>query len=63
MLADDGERDPEVMAVALRQLPQQSPPSSVVLPGLLDGLENVNKLAARLLAPGRRAPRVVQAHS
>ncbi len=63
MLADDGERDPEVMAVALRQLPQQSLPSRVVLPGLLDGLENVNKLAARLLAPGRRAPRVVRAHS
>ena len=55
MLVDDGERDPEVMAVALRQLPQQSVPSRVVLPGLLDGLENVNRLAAGHLGRGRRA--------
>jgi hypothetical protein len=32
------------MATAIRQLPQQSPPSEVVVPGLLDGLKNVNRL-------------------
>lgn len=55
MLVDDGERNPDVMAVALRHLPQQSVPSQVVLPGLLDGLENVNRLAAGHLDRGRRA--------
>ena len=32
------------MATALRHLPQQGLPSDVVLPGLLDGLDNVNRL-------------------
>jgi len=44
MLSDDGQRDPQRMATALRHLPQQKRPSSVVIPGLLDGLENVNRL-------------------
>ncbi len=55
MLVDSGDRDPEVMAVALRQLPQQPEPSRVVLPGLLDGLVNVNRLVAGHLGRGRRA--------
>jgi hypothetical protein len=32
------------MATALRQLPQQSLPSQVVVPGLMDGLGNINRL-------------------
>ena len=54
MLPDDGVRDPAVMATALRQLPQQPRPSEVVVPGLLDGLDNVNRLVGRLLDHGRR---------
>lgn len=49
MLVDDGVRRAADMATALRQLPQQAPPSSVVVPGLLDGLDNVNRLAERHL--------------
>ncbi|MGE0154868.1 MAG: glycosyltransferase family protein [Reyranellaceae bacterium] len=58
MLPDDGERDPQVMATALRQLPQQSLPSEVVIPGLLDGLASVNRLVRRTLAarPHRPSP-------
>ena len=47
MLADDGRHDPETMATALRALPRRNRPSEVVVPGLLEGLENV----ARLVAP------------
>ena len=46
MLLEDGARDPEVMAEALRALPRQALPSSVVVPGLLEGLPNVAKLVA-----------------
>ena len=56
-LVDKGARDPQVMATALRHLPQQSRPSEVVVPGLLDGLPNVNRLAERLLSATAR-PRV-----
>lgn len=52
MLADDGIRDAGTMATALRHLPQQAAPSDIVVPGLLDGLENVNRLASRLTAHG-----------
>ena len=48
MLADDGVRHAQDMATALRHLPQQNCPSDVVVPGLLDGLPNVNRLAKRL---------------
>jgi len=44
MLEDDGTRDWKLMATALRQLPQQALPSQVVVPGLLDGLGNINRL-------------------
>ncbi|MDY0871762.1 glycosyltransferase family protein [Dongia rigui] len=54
MLEDDGVRDWRKMATALRQLPQQSLPSEVVVPGLLDGLNNVNRLAQQALERGRR---------
>lgn len=58
MLPDDGERDAQVMATALRQLPQQNLPSEVVIPGLLDGLPSVNRLVKRTLAnrPHRPSP-------
>ena len=55
MLLDDEQRDPHIMATALRQLPQQQLPSQVVVPGLLDGDINVNRLADQLLARGRQA--------
>ena len=49
MLPDDGERDARSMATALRHLPQQDPPSAAVIPGLLDGLSSVARLAKRFL--------------
>jgi predicted glycosyltransferase len=48
-LVDDGVRDASVMAAALRHLPKQRRPSEVVVPGLLDGLDNVDRLARRWL--------------
>jgi predicted glycosyltransferase len=53
MLSDENARDPVRMAAALLQLTQQAPPSSVVVPGLLDGMPNVNKLARKWLDRGR----------
>ena len=50
MLADDGVHDGRVMATALRQLVQQALPSHAVIPGLLEGLDSINRLAARGLA-------------
>jgi predicted glycosyltransferase len=58
MLLDDDRRDPKVMANAIRRLPSQRLPSEVVVPGLLDGLENVNKLVRQKLAARRHAPRL-----
>jgi predicted glycosyltransferase len=51
MLPDDGRRDVRMMAQALRHLPNQKLPSEVVIPGLLDGLDNVQRLIRRWLAP------------
>jgi predicted glycosyltransferase len=53
MLTDENARDPVKMAAALLHLTQQAPPSSVVVPGLLDGMPNVNKLAQKWLEGGR----------
>ena len=49
-LVNNGKKDPTVMATALRHLPQQARPSQIVVPGLLDGLANVNRLAEHLFA-------------
>ncbi|MDA0238495.1 MAG: glycosyltransferase [Proteobacteria bacterium] len=49
MLQYDGRKDPTRMATALRQLTQQRRPSTVILPGLLDGLDNVNRLVMKSL--------------
>jgi len=55
LLGDDGRRDPAAMAAALRRLPSRPPPSAVTLPGLLDGLGEVNRLTCRWLDQGRRS--------
>jgi hypothetical protein len=49
------------MATALRQLPHQRPPSSVVVPGLLDGLANVARLVRQALAETKPKPMSVAA--
>jgi len=53
MLPDEHDHDPRVMAAALLQLTQQKPPSAVVIPGLLDGMASVNRLAQRWLRESR----------
>ena len=58
MLVAGKERDPRVMATALRQLPQQNQPSEIVVPGLLDGLDSVNRLARQWLGRRRLPTRV-----
>ena len=58
-LVDDGHRDAAQMSAALRHLPHQARPSDVVVPGLLDGLDNVHRLARRWLdrpLAARKAP-------
>lgn len=49
MLPDDGVRRTEDMIGALKNLARQKPPSAAVVPGLLDGLENVERLVRRWL--------------
>ncbi|MCW5752534.1 MAG: hypothetical protein KIT81_15460, partial [Alphaproteobacteria bacterium] len=56
MLEDTGENDPRVMAAALRNLPSQRLPSDVVIPGLLEGLDNVNRLIRPWLRRAAEAP-------
>jgi predicted glycosyltransferase len=53
MLSEQAGRDPRVMAAALRVLPRQPPPSAVLIPGLLDGMPVVNRLARYWLDQGR----------
>jgi predicted glycosyltransferase len=53
MLSEQQGHDPRVMAAALRRLPGQPAPSASVIPGLLDGMPNVNRLAKRWLDRGR----------
>jgi len=55
VLADDEKHDPRTMAAALLRLPQQPRPSSVVIPGLLDGMASVNRLAGKWLDSARAA--------
>ncbi len=61
MLGDDGVRDTKVMVKALRRLPKQKLPSAAAPPGLLDGLEVVDRLVteelARPIRPRLRAAR------
>ena len=55
-LEADHQSDTQRMATALRHLPQQRRPSEIVVPGLLDGLDNVNRLADRMLSRRTRRP-------
>jgi len=59
MLVDHGSRDPRQMATALRHLPQQQAPSRIVIPGLLEGLDSVNRLAAKWLYREDAQPRLI----
>jgi predicted glycosyltransferase len=52
ILSDDGGRDPKRMGAALLHLAQQPRPSTVVIPGLLDGMASVNRLTQKWLALG-----------
>lgn len=45
-------RTPGRMAAALRDLPEQDPPSRVLVPGLLDGLDAVARRVRALTARG-----------
>jgi predicted glycosyltransferase len=56
MLADDERHDSRTMAAALLHLVQQRRPSSVVIPGLLDGMASVNRLTRKWLG-NRQAAR------
>jgi predicted glycosyltransferase len=49
MLRASGPRSPREMAAALRELPSQRRPSEVVMPGLLDGLANIDRMVGRLM--------------
>ncbi len=61
MLSEEDGRDPRVMATALRRLPTQPPPSTAVIPGLLDGMPNVDRLARKWLDRGRAGRVAVRA--
>ena len=54
-IVDSGKRDVRVMAAALRRLPSQNRPSDIVVPGLLEGLENVGRLVAPWIEPAEAA--------
>ncbi len=62
MLGGDDGRPPARMAQAIRDLARQPPPSSVVVPGLLDGLETINTLVERHIG-GERPPELAVAYS
>jgi predicted glycosyltransferase len=49
VLRAGGRRDAETMITALRRLGHQAPPSAAIVPGLLDGIPNVRKLARRII--------------
>lgn len=59
LLADDGGHDPRAMARALHGLSRQPAPSSVSIPGLLDGLDVVDALASDILLKPVEAIRTV----
>lgn len=55
-LVDDGVRSAKKMATALRHLAQQQRPSEVIVPGLLDGQQMVNRLTDRMMKARARRP-------
>ena len=56
MLSDERGRDPAAMAEALRGIASQPRPSDVVVPGLLEGLDNIHRLVERWLDPRAERP-------
>ena len=54
-LDPNGSRDARAMATAIMHIPQQAKPSEIVVPGLLDGLENVRRLFSRALDQSRKS--------
>ena len=63
MLVDDGEFDTRAMGDALRGLPSQKRPSEIIIPGLLEGLVNVNRLIEPWITPAEQgAPQTVVPH-
>jgi predicted glycosyltransferase len=50
---------PETLAEAIIQLPNQSPPASHRIPGLLNGLRRINATVARWRTNGHEAPRAL----
>ena len=58
MMENGNGRDARGMAAALRALPEQGRPSAVVMPGLLDGLGNVDSLAKRLMGTAEAQSKV-----
>jgi len=63
MLSDERGRDRGAMAAALRAIASQPRPSDVVVPGLLEGLDNIHRLVERWLDPRGQRPGVVHAAS
>lgn len=61
MLAADDKRDPMAMAAAIRALPDQPRPSDAVVPGLMEGLDNINRLVHRWLSvTGKKSSNVTR---
>jgi predicted glycosyltransferase len=56
MLVDDGKFDARTMADALRALPSQKLPSDIIVPGLLEGLVNVNRLIEPWITQAEQGP-------
>jgi predicted glycosyltransferase len=63
MLSDEDGRDAAQMAQALHSLSRQNRPSDVVVPGLLDGLDNIHRLLGRRLSLSRRSRTKLAAHA
>ncbi len=54
MLDPAGDRDPEPMVAALQSLPQQPPPSTARVRGLLAGHESIAEMVRQYLEPAKR---------
>lgn len=57
MLSDENGRSAECMAAALRELPNQGRPSTVIVPELLDGLDNISQMVDAWM-PAKYEPRL-----
>ena len=61
MLSDEHGRDRDAMVAALREIAFQPRPSDVVVPGLLEGLDNIYRLVERWLDPRVERPGAARA--